>query len=346
MIYVSAAQLALVAGICICAGISDIRSGKVRNSVLASASAAAAALTLIYFFACSHDDWLLYLENAGIVAAAALLGYAARIWAGGDCKLMLFFAIAYPVLFCFEYNGSRLTLWLFLMISLSAGFIYVVAESVTGMIRGRAKPDRAVMIPTLKAGGWVFLKSFLFVTALNLSYTAFVQPYIDLHPIVYALLSVAMVYGFNLVKPFGRLGVVICLALYDTVMTVVTGKLVLMMYWKTYILVIAFMLIRVFVSGFNYEKIKVSDVSEGMVLARDESVYMNSFSYDGLPGVSDETLRSRLTAQQAESVRKWGRSRYGKDELRIVRKLPFALFLGIGMLIYSAMGVLRFCDLL
>ena len=346
MIYVSAAQLALVAGICIYAGMSDVRCGKVRNSVLIGASAVAAALTLIYFFACSHDDWLLYLENAGIVAAAALLGYAARIWAGGDCKLMLFFAIAYPVLFCFEYNDSRLTLWLFLMISLSAGFIYVIAETVIGMIRGRDKPDRAVMIPMLKAGGWIFLRSFLFVTALNLSYTAFVMPYITLHPIVYALLSIALVYGFNLVRAFGKLWIVICLALYDTVMTVVTGKLVLILYWKMYLLVIAFMLIRVFVSGFNYEKIDVADVREGMVLARDESVYMNSFKYEGLPGISDETLRSRLTAQQAESVRKWGRSKYGKPELRIVRKLPFALFLGIGMLIYSAMGVLRFCDLI
>ncbi len=50
----------------------------------------------------------------------------------------------------------------------------------------------------------------------------------------------------------------------------------------------------------------------------------------GLPTDSTEDLRSRLTPEQAESIRRWEKSKFGKPYIVIVRKIPFAVFIGIG----------------
>lgn len=345
MTAVSCILAGLTVGICLYAAVSDIRHGVIRNMVLLIAGGAALIGTAICFLVFSHDDLLLYLENAGIVIAIALAGYFTRIWAGGDCKLTVFFAVAYPVLFLFDYNENRLTLWSFIVAALCIGFMYLIGESIIRAVRRKDKDDRKTMLLLLRNSGIAFFRAFLYVTALNLTYTAFVQLYYQMHPLLYLALNIALAFAVNRFKILTNLWVLIAVGLYDTVMTVVTGKFVLILYWKLYLLVILMLCIRAFASVYNYEAIPTQDVRAGMVLSRADSILMNNYHDEGLPGVSDETLRSRLTQEEAQSVRRWGRSKYGKPQIMIVRKVPFAAFLSLGMLLYITMGVLQYCGL-
>ena len=105
-------------------------------------------------------------------------------------------------------------------------------------------------------------------------------------------------------------------------------------------------ILKSFMSLYNYKAIPVEETSAGMVLSRTDTLFMQQSRVKGLPDISDETLRSRITADEAESIKRWGKSKYGKPQVTIVRKIPFAAFLSVGTIVYFLVGVLQFCGLL
>ena len=54
----------------------------------------------------------------------------------------------------------------------------------------------------------------------------------------------------------------------------------------------------------------------------------------GLPTISTEDLKSRLTKDEVESINRWSKTPKGNASIVIVRKIPFALFIGIGTVIF------------
>ena len=55
----------------------------------------------------------------------------------------------------------------------------------------------------------------------------------------------------------------------------------------------------------------------------------------GLPKEKNtEDIRSRITEEEAESIKRWEFSKYGQSEIVIVRKIPFAIFISIGSIVY------------
>lgn len=53
----------------------------------------------------------------------------------------------------------------------------------------------------------------------------------------------------------------------------------------------------------------------------------------GLPRVSDESLKSRLTENEINSIKIWAKV-IGVKELSVVKKIPFAIFVSSGFVIY------------
>ena len=53
-----------------------------------------------------------------------------------------------------------------------------------------------------------------------------------------------------------------------------------------------------------------------------------------------EDLRSRITSEEAESIHRWEKSAGGKPYVVIVRKIPFAIFIGIGTLAFLIIEVI------
>ena len=60
---------------------------------------------------------------------------------------------------------------------------------------------------------------------------------------------------------------------------------------------------------------------------------MSKSKIPNLPEISHEDMRSRLTEEQAAAVVKWGKGKGGLAEVQIVRKMPYAIFIFIGLLI-------------
>ena len=54
----------------------------------------------------------------------------------------------------------------------------------------------------------------------------------------------------------------------------------------------------------------------------------------GLPEETSEDMKSGITEEQAEAIRRWKDSKYGKETIIIVRKIPFAIFIFLGTVVF------------
>ena len=336
----------ILLSVCGYAFVSDILTGKIRNIMLIISGSILLVLTLVKFVFIDRDDLFLYFQNAGTVLLLGTLGYIIRLWAGGDCKLIIVVALFYPTIFCVDYNQNRYTLWLILIIAFVLSFFYLLVDSVLQMIKGNSSFNFGQTAMMLKKAIIAYLKSFVYLTALNQVYSYFIYPYFPINSILYFAISILFVFGVSKIKLSDNICVICCFALFDLVMMVISHNFVFITYWKNYLLIFIFMVLRVFMSLYNYKVIKTNEAKEGMVISRIDTLLMHKSRVQGLPDISDESLKSKLTIEEAESVRRWEKSKYGKSQISIVRKIPFAAFISAGVFIYFLTGVLQVCGLI
>ena len=103
---------------------------------------------------------------------------------------------------------------------------------------------------------------------------------------------------------------------------------------RTYLFTVVLLLCQMMIRTNLYEQIQTSRIKKGMILSSVSSILMQNSKIAGLPGISTEDLRNRLTEDEAESVRRWGKSTKGTKEISIVKKIPFAIFLAMGYVCY------------
>ena len=110
---------------------------------------------------------------------------------------------------------------------------------------------------------------------------------------------------------------------------------------ENYILVFVLLLCQMTIRTNLYKDIELENLKKGMILTTASSVLMQGSRVRGLPGVSSEDLRNRLTETEIDSIKRWASGR-NVTRISIVKKIPFAFFLVIGFWLYlAAWGYLR-----
>jgi len=107
--------------------------------------------------------------------------------------------------------------------------------------------------------------------------------------------------------------------------------------WNSVFVIVLFMC-RWFAEQYNYQEIKTDDVKEGMVLSYMTVSFFQKSKVKGLPVYTQESIKTRITAEETESIHRWKTSKYGKDTIVIVRKIPFAIFICIGLIVFLGIG--------
>ena len=87
-------------------------------------------------------------------------------------------------------------------------------------------------------------------------------------------------------------------------------------------------------SKYNYETINVSDLKARMILSFGSVIQFYGSNVKGLPKSTTESTDSRLTEDEVSSIKRWSKTKRGKDEITIVKHLPFAPFILIGEIIF------------
>ena len=105
---------------------------------------------------------------------------------------------------------------------------------------------------------------------------------------------------------------------------------------QTYLLVLLVMWTTWIAGKYVYESVPTEDVKAGMILSRSTVVCFAPSKVKGLPQISYEDMRSRQTEEEAAAVRRWKDSKYGKATVVSVRKIPFASFIAVGVILFAA----------
>lgn len=323
--------------ICMCGyvTITDLRHGIIQNKVLLTAGAIGLLANAIYYLFFGRQFFIAFMLNISVMMAISITFYALHIWAAGDSKLLMLTIFLIPARI--YYKGNNVTATVVIMIIIfSVAYLYIIGESIYLGIKeknlfkiNRIKADiKLMVIQYIKCTCLVTL----FGAILRFIIPEFYNKNIELMMIL-NMIIILLSYNF---KFFDKLIPLICLIIVTVVDCVFISGKNFDVNLKIYPLVIVVLILRLSAEKYNYLKIPTSKVEKGMVLAYSTIVYFIPSTIKGLPKEkTTEDIRSRITADEAESIKRWETSKYGQPEIVIVRKIPFAIFISIGTVIYT-----------
>lgn len=320
--------------------VTDFKNGIVYNILLFPAIVLGLAAD-IYIWILFPDSLRYFLINIIITVAISLFLYGAHVWAGGDCKLMIAVAFLtpfelYPVFFRGYFCLSASYIWIF-----SFSYLFLIVDSLKRM---RGKSNRVHSEP------------------LSSTFTAQVISWLYFYPVVFLCLQIlnmvmgchgemsdwtATVIGFLLILILGRLSFL--RKWYIAVAALAAGILISQFSGTAMVPIqivitipITFLALalRLFIEAFNYETIPTQEVSAGMILSAHTVVLLSGSRVKGLPMLASEDLKARLTQDEAESVRRWEKTKRGHETVTIMRKMPFAIIISLGVMFYLLIGVI------
>lgn len=320
---------------------TDFRHGIIENRALAVSGAVCCVLNIIYYAVFAREYALPFLFDFIYLTVISIGMYALNLWAAGDSKLLFLVVFAIPGRLYSAGSGAAPAIYI-VVFTFSISFVYVVLESVAMSIRGKEK----LVLPTFKGIGR-FLKSYVsiivYILAVNylvaLAFPEFVGENASLIAMADLFLSI-IIYKYPVLFNLQS----VCLAAAASVGVIIIHG---MKYGLdrpdplVYVCVAIVLLLRTMAERYNYATIPTADIKAGMILSLQTVLAMAPSRVVGLPRTTTEDMRSRLTPEEAAAVVRWGASKNGGDTVAIVRKIPFAVFITLGVMtfIFFRLGV-------
>ena len=328
--------LSLLVLIClgVYASVSDIRNGIIKNRVLAAGALYAVFADGFYYGLWGRELAVIFFVNLAVISALALVLFFTRSWAGGDCKLLFVFALLYPAGKYFTYNGQTVTLVFAVFAAFLIGYIYLIADYIFAAVHKRTHLSgdyiKMMLLSFIKA----YIQVLIYLTLVHLLYMVLFASRFEVNAMLWAAADFCMAWFISSSRQLRRrtacytaLAVDIVLSMYLHIVPIGTDM-------KRYLFLFAVILLKIILSEQTYQTIPTGQIRSGMILSTAASMQFLSSRVKGLPQISTEDLRCRLTEEEAESIRRWEHSAAGKPQITIVRKIPFAIFISLGFLAY------------
>lgn len=332
-------QLSALLFCCVSASYMDLKQGKISNQLIAAMLVVAAVLDIFAYGFFDRASLIVFLKNSAFVCFISGLLYFTHIWAGGDTKLLIAIALLYPSRYYWMIRSLAFPLLPIIAPMFIIGFVYLLVESLTLLFYKGINESFESLLHKFTAGVVQYLKTVVFISALCHIYLFFIAPYLQLPTAIFTFICIIFVWIFCTTFVYRSKLLIVSVLVFDILMTVFTGNITVSTFGFTYVIAIVFLLLRVLIGSFNYETIPTDQVREGMVLSHASSIIMQNSKVSGLPGISDETLKSRLSADEAKSIQKWEHAKSGCSHITIVKKIPFAIFISLGTLAYFVIGM-------
>ena len=336
-------EILLLCCACVLCGLSvwtDLRHGQIKNKHLVVGFTIGLALNIVYYAVYCRDCLGITALNLFISALLSIGFYFVHIWSAGDSKLLIVLISLLPGrLFWANTDTIVPAAYLFILV-FSIGYLYLIGEAVYLDFK-----KHAIKLPTItKAGAWTTIKSyfhaFIVLYAWNSALSIAVPSFVENNIHLLSFISNIQITDLR-EKPVNHTKILIgsCIIL-DVVMLVLTRNSItaagVLRMAQTYLLVLLVMWTTWIAGKYVYESVPTADVKAGMILSKSTVVCFAPSRVKGLPQISYEDMRSRLTEEEAAAVRRWKDSKYGKETVVTVRKIPFASFIAVGVLLFAA----------
>ena len=342
MIYLEAFLFATVTLLLTSASISDLQTSRVPNKTILLFIGLGIVGVVPYYVFFAQDCVFPYFVNIALSTGVSIILYSTGVWGAGDCKLLITTILLFPArLYCMN-NRSVASCFMLISFVFISAFLFIIGETIVLGIKRKDLWRRARFHFDLKAYTKSFLFFFLFLNLWNvlLSIVApesILTDVLLLTAIHFILLLLTMQIEDKASWPIiGGMAAVWVLLIYLKIAHFSVSSI----NWKTYIVIVLLLSFRTFADKYNYKSIPVAELKTGMILSMASIVLFSGSKVQGLPESSTEDLKSRLTVDEVDSIKRWSKAKAGRESVIIVRKIPFALFIAIGTLIFVVWEVL------
>lgn len=333
MQFLEIVNLCLAACLCVICTKSDILEGVIYNKLLIIFAVFAILIDCVYYGIFAKEFLFIFLTNLTIVSVVSLCLFGANSFAGGDCKMTIVLALLYPAKCYLLYRGNAATLVFAIGYAIFAGYVYLLVNSVIAIATKKAKLTfdyfKRFLLNFLKSYAsamvYIVLSNCVFMLCNSLGI------YVNIGASWCVCVLVAWCVGRYSV--FKKIFLLVPALIVAAVISIITQTIPISLNPENYILVLLLLLCQMAIRTVIYEEVRVDEIKKGMILTTLSSVLMQTSITKGLPGVSTEDLKSRLTLEEIESIKIWARATH-TEELTVVKKIPFAIFITIGFASY------------
>ena len=330
---VEAVGLVLIIVLCILCTISDLKYGTIRNKTLAVFLVLALLFDFVYYGYYVNDLLFEFLINLGIVFVVSLILFFTHSFAGGDCKLIIVLSLFYPARFYVIFSGSNVTLFIAIILSIFVGYCYLLANSIWNIITKKVKITTHYIKSSLSSFLKAYLAASIYISLINLFVYIFGLYGLMFNIWITRALCLTLAWFIGRFSVLKRIVPLICASALILVGSILLNIIPFSINPENYILVLILLFCQITIKANIYESIPVSDLKAGMILSTMSTVLMQTSITKGLPKLSTEDLKSRLTDSEINSVKIWAKAT-NTDTLTIVKKIPFAIFISIGFTSY------------
>lgn len=319
--------------ICLVAAVTDWKKGKIYNRWLSFGMIPASVLVILYYYG-HRESIRLFVVNLLAAVAIAILFYALKMWGAGDSKLWMFLNFLFPAGWYVTTDSMLFPSMLIFMLIFLEAYLYVFLESLWYRF---LKKNEGIQLQKKKFDVrqiWNLLFSISFLSLVYTICACFMGEYYESNRIFFAVVGVLLTGQLVAVQFRGKKVLTVVLVILYVAGAAMSGGMRMKDLGLTVLLVLVSNFSLKFAEKYNYEWVKTSEVKSGMILSYFAVQQFLCSRVKGLPESTDETTKSRITQEQAESIHRWEKSKYGKEYIMVVRYIPFAVFVLAGLITY------------
>ena len=314
--------------------IYDFKTYRVPNLMVLYAFIITIALQVVYYIQMSGEGLFLYLLEVVAACICSFFMYFLKIWGGGDTKLFVVLAMMVP--YQVYIKDSYASVFYILIYVYSLAFVYIVLESIYLSTKGNleTKKNRFFSEKTIKIQfyNWAFL--FASISIMQWAFKKiFPETYVSYQVIfMYANVFFVLLMWKTIAKVPNVIKILTILAfIIIALIRLLTGNgNGFRFVWSNYLIAFLVFALKIWAGRHNYKTLKVDELQPGMILSSGSVLMFGNSRVKGLPDNVSEDMSARLKESEIESIKRWSKTNRGTDELLVVRKIPFVVFMVIG----------------
>lgn len=319
---------------CAVSAVTDWKKGKIYNKWLTIGMCPGVILVICYYIGHS-ESLLLFFTNLAAAVVIAVMFYSLKLWGAGDSKLWMFVNFLYPAGWYATTSNMLFPSMLLFMVIFIEAYLYLIGESVWYYL---FKKEKGVTLKHEKIG-WMQVWNLAFsISFLSIVYTVcsvLFKNYYESNRIFFSVVGILLTNKLVSIKfPGKKVWTIVLTGMYIALNLGFYGGFDKKMLVLTILLVVITHFSLQFADQYNYEWIPTKEVKEGMIMSYFAIQQFFGSRVKGLPDTTDETTKSRISADEADAIKRWEKSKYGQPQIMVVRYIPFAVFILIGMITY------------
>lgn len=335
--FVEIVSFLLMGMLCIQCTKSDLKFGLIYNRILTIFFGCAVFLDAVYYGFFAKDLFRDFAFNFLVVSLLSLYLFFTHSFAGGDCKLAIVLSMLYPARYYLNYRGNATTLVFAIGLALFAGYCYLLVYSIISIATKTVKLTKAYIKNSLLHFLKVYFSAMLYLSLANSVLLMLYHQGFAINIWFSRCLCLLIAWSVGKYPILRRWEALVLAGISTAVISFVLRNIPFSLNPENYTLTLVLLLCQLTIKTTLYEDIPVSSLKKGMILSSFSSVLMQTSITPGLPGVSTENLKSRLTSEEVDSIQIWAKATHTQS-LTVVKKIPFAIFISIGFLCYCILG--------